>query len=106
MGRLSASSTGSGKGAFFFKVRGGIIMEDQGFFQAILMIGRRHKNLSLLIFFYLFIFIYLSIYLTLAKWDIQYQYTVKNSFPYKNKMLIKANGAIKSIMNKNVKTNK
>ena len=42
-------------------------MEDQGFFQAILMIGRRHKNLSLLIFIYLFIFIYLSIYLTLAK---------------------------------------
>ena len=42
-------------------------MEDQGFFQAILMIGRRHKNLSLLIFFYLFIFIYLPIYLTLAK---------------------------------------
>ena len=42
----------------------------------------------------------------LAKWDIQYQYTVKNSFPYKNKMLIKANGAIKSVMNKSVKTNK
>ena len=61
MGRLSASSTGSGKGAFFFKVRGGIIMEDQGFFQAILMIGRRHKNLSLLIFFYLFIYFYLFI---------------------------------------------
>ena len=37
--------------------------------------------------------------MTLAKWDIQYQYTVKNSFPYKNKMLIKANGAIKSTMN-------
>ena len=80
-------------------------MEDQWFFQAILMIGRRHKNLSLLVFIYLFIF-YLSIYLTLAKWDIQYQYTVKNSFPYKNKMLIKANGAIKSVMNKSVKTNK
>ena len=36
----------------------------------------------------------------------QYQYTVKNSFPFKNKMLIKANGATKLIMNKNVKTNK
>ena len=35
----------------------------------------------------------------------KYQYTAKNSFPYKNKMQIKANGAIKSIMNKNVKTN-
>ena len=79
-------------------------MEDQWFFQAILMIGRRHKNLSLLVFIYLFIF-YLSIYLTLAKWDIQYQYTGKNSFPYKNKMLIKANGAIKSTMNENVKFN-
>ena len=34
----------------------------------------------------------------------QYQYTVKYSFPYKNKMLIiKASGAIKSIMNKIVK---
>ena len=30
----------------------------------------------------------------------------KMNFPYKNKMLIKANGAIKSIMNKNVKANK
>ena len=36
----------------------------------------------------------------------QHQYTVKKSFPYKNKMLIKANGEVKSIMNKNVKTNK
>ena len=36
----------------------------------------------------------------------QHQYTVKNSFPYKSKMLIKANGAIKSILKKNVKTNK
>ena len=36
----------------------------------------------------------------------QYQHTVKNSFTYKNKMLIKTNGAIKSIMNKNVQTNK
>ena len=34
----------------------------------------------------------------------QYQYTVKYSFPYKNKMLIiKASGAIKSIMKKIVK---
>ena len=36
----------------------------------------------------------------------QYQHTVKNSFTYKNKMLIKTDVAIKSIMNKNVKTNK
>ena len=37
----------------------------------------------------------------------QYQYTViKDSFLYKNKMLLKDNGAIKSIMNKNVKTSK
>ena len=36
----------------------------------------------------------------------QCQYTVKISFPYKNKMLIKGNGAIKFIMNKNVRTNK
>ena len=43
-----------------------------------------------------FLSIYLYIYLTLAKWDIQYQYAVINSFLYKNKMLIKANGAIKS----------
>ena len=33
-------------------------------------------------------------------------YRKKNSFPYKNKMLIKATGAIKSIMNKNAKTSK
>ena len=31
---------------------------------------------------------------------------LKKSFPYKNKMLIKANGAIKSIMNNNDKTSK
>ena len=31
---------------------------------------------------------------------------VKNSFPYKTKILIEANRTIKSIMNKNVKTNK
>ena len=30
----------------------------------------------------------------------------KNSFPYKNKMLMKASVARKPIMNKNVKTNK
>ena len=50
--------------------------------------------------------LFLSIYLTLAKWSIQYQYTVKNGFPYKNKMLITVNGAIKSVMKKDVKTNK
>ena len=59
---------------------------------------RRH------LFFYFYI--YLSIYLSLAKYDIQYKYSVKDSFPYNSKMLIKANGAIKSIMNKSVKTNK
>ena len=49
-------------------------------------------------------FFNLSIYLTLGKQDSQYKYTMKNSFLYKNKMLIlKANGAIKPVMNKNVK---
>ena len=37
-------------------------MEDQGFFQAILMIGRRHKNLSLLIFIYLFIYLFINLF--------------------------------------------
>ena len=53
----------------------------------------------------LFNFIYFFIHLFKVG-NIQYQCTVKNSFPYKNKMLIKVNGAIKSIMNKHVKTNK
>ena len=53
-----------------------------------------------------FLNFYLSIYLKLVKHDIEYQYTVKNSFPYKNKMLIEANGAIKSIIKKNVKIKK
>ena len=53
-------------------------------------------------FFYLFIHLF-----NVGK----VRYTVpvcckKSSFPYKNKMLIKANGAIKSIMHTNVKTNK
>ena len=53
--------------------------------------------------FIIFLFIYLF---NVGK--VRYTIPVyrKNSFPYKNKMLIKGNGAIKSIMNKNVKTNK
>ena len=53
-------------------------------------------------------FIYLFIYLFnvgKGRYTIPV-YRKKNSFPYKNKVLIKANGAIKSIMNKNVETNK
>ena len=60
------------------------------------------RDTIIIIFMRLFNF-----HLTLAKWDMQYQYTViKDSFLYKNKMLLKDNGAIKSIMNKNVKTSK
>ena len=53
----------------------------------------------------------LDIYLFIHLFNVgKVRYTIpayrKNSFPYKNKMLIKASGAIKSTMNKNVKTNK
>ena len=46
------------------------------------------------LFFILFLFIHTTIFYR------------KNSFPYKNKILIKANRKIKPIMNQNVKTNK
>ena len=42
----------------------------------------------------------------LGKVRYKHQYTVKNSIPYKSKILIKDNIAIKSIMNENVKANK
>ena len=54
-------------------------------------------------------FFNLSIYPFINVGEVRYTipvYRKKNSFPYENKMLIKANGAIKSIINKNVKTNK
>ena len=54
-----------------------------------------------LIYFYLFIHLF-----NVVKVRCTVPVYRKNSFLYKNKMLIKANGAIKSIMNKNVKTNK
>ena len=54
--------------------------------------------------FYIYIYI-----IHLFNFD-KVRYTIpvycRNSFPYKDKMLIKANGAIKSIINKNVKTSK
>ena len=69
----------------------------------------RDKLLQIAIF-KSFIYIYIYIYIIhLFNFD-KVRYTIpvycRNSFPYKDKMLIKANGAIKSIINKNVKTNK
>ena len=55
-----------------------------------------------IVLFY-FLFIHLS---NVGKIRYAVPVSRKNSFPFKNKMLIKANGAIKLIMNKNVKTNK
>ena len=65
----------------------------------------RDKLLQIAIF-KSFLYIYI---IHLFNFD-EVRYTIpvycRNSFPYKDKMLIKANGAIKSIINKNVKTSK